>query len=1073
MEDHIAQFNEISSEIDEAELYSILSMLALEELESSTENGRFNIAIDFMEKSLARMASNNPKRPENNYNLGLMKLWRDATPTTNPNRQQYLDTLFSALVKKFDQTGDFIHLDTLVNSTPKDDSDRAMWLNNFSIELGRQYQRGSEQHYLDAAIRIAQYAVDTDPHEISALNTLSIHLKWRYQVTSSHGDLTEAIRLVRIAANLATEPGEDRAASFSNLAIYLRLEHDYSRTEQLLQDAIDAANESVKAAGNSPSSVHCLVALSSALEKRYEENGNIDDLKEAVRLSREAKKQASNTQGSYPSLLNNLGGQLEVMYLRSGDVSLLDNSIEVTQQACDMAPEGHIDRAMILDNLATRVGRQFQRTGDSELLEESIKSSRLNNLGNKLLLRHIRSPNIEDLDEAINVTKKAIELVIGKRSSYATFGNNLANLLQYKFRYSRDLAFLNEGIAILADLVEEMERLPKNHPGVASKRHNLAVKLSQRYYFSGNLDDIDKAVDILERTVKNMTQEDQHLPVCLKSLGHGYQTQSMVRQDPPSKIGQALDCFVRASELPQAIPWMRINAVRQAIAILHQKKDWARADKLAGKAMALLPLVCSRHLSREDQVYAISQASGLAAGQGSLALRLGEVNRALEHLEFGRGIILGYILDSRSELDDLKLDHPDLANLYEELRSKVNREFEPKASANEGWLLKERRDAVRELEGVVKRIQEHTKYGRFLKGPTIDELKDFATESPVVLVNVTDISSDAIILTKNHTKAISLPELQSRNAPTSLQQCFTQYSLSRAGNERDMSGEDDDDLEGNNFPNTLSWLWSKCVKHILEEMRQIGISLSSANPPRVWWVGSGIASSFPFHAARDIPLDPEKDALRLVVSSYSPTIRTLQHSQSRVSSSVLSKGENPSILVVTMPKTPGQKPLDGAEAERRAIEKVCKGIYSVDDSVKSPTADDVLKTIPKFDILHFACHGKPDYANPLNSHLLLQKKLGDKTVIDQLTKLRDEGLHIASVFQVLGFLHAIGTLWSAGDNICVEIADRFYSYITRNGSKTGFSNDQVARALRSAILSIQSRYPNDPAIWAQFVHFGV
>ncbi|KAF2258472.1 hypothetical protein CC78DRAFT_478747 [Lojkania enalia] len=1064
-----------------------------------------------------------------------MKLWRDdnpqdfqqaitafqeaiiATPTTNPNRQQYLDTLFSALVKKFDQTGDFIHLDTLVNSTPKDDSDRAMWLNNLSIELGRQYQRGSGQHYLDAAIRIAQYAVDTDLHEISALNTLSIHLKRRYQVTSSHGDLTEAIRLVRMAANLATEPGEDRAASFSNLAIYLRLEHDYGRTEQLLQDAIDAANESVKAAGNSPSSVHCLVALSSALEKRYEENGNIDDLKEAVRLSREAEERASNTQDGYPSLLNNLGGQLEVMYLQSGDVGLLDNSIEVTQRACDMAPEGHIDRAMILDNLATRIGRQFQHTGDSELLEESIKSSRLavqgteakhidlperlNNLGNKLLLRHIRLPNIKDLDEAINVTKKAIELVIGKRSSYATLRNNLANLLQYKFRYSRDLAFLNEGIDILTDLVEEMERLPKNHPGVASKRHNLAVKLSQRYYFSGNSDDIDKAVDILERTVKNMTQEDQHLPVCLKSLGHGYQTQSMIRQDPPSKIDQALDCFVRASELPQAIPWMRINAVRQAIAILHQKKDWARADKLAGKAMALLPLVCSRHLSREDQVYAISQASGLAADQGSLALRLGEVNRALEHLEFGRGIILGYILDSRSEFNDLKLDHPDLANLYEELRSKANREFEPKASANEGWLLKERRDAVRELEGVVKRIQEHTKYGRFLKGPTIDELKGFATESPVVLVNVTDISSDAIILTKNHTKAISLPELQSRNAPTSLQQCFTQYSLSRAGNERDMSGEDDDDLEGNNLPNTLSWLWSKCVRHILEEMRQIGISLSSADPPRVWWVGSGIASSFPFHAARDISLDPEKDALRLVVSSYSPTIRTLQHSQSRVSSSVLSKGENPSILVVTMPKTPGQKPLDGAEAERRAIEKVCKGIYSIDDSLKSPTADDVSKAIPKSDILHFACHGKSDHVNPLNSHLLLQKRLGDKTVVDRLSasklsriaatgkarmvylsacstaqvpnsKLRDEGLHIASVFQVLGFLHAIGTLWSAGDDICVEIADGFYSHITQN-SKTGFPNDQVARALRSAILSIQSRYPNNPEIWAQFVHFGV
>jgi hypothetical protein len=498
----------------------------------------------------------------------------------------------------------------------------------------------------------------------------------------------------------------------------------------------------------------------------------------------------------------------------------------------------------------------------------------------------------------------------------------------------------------------------------------------------------------------------------------------------------------------------------------------------------------------------MSQASGLAADAGSLALKLGDVDRALEHLEFGRGIILGYILDSRSELNDLKQDHPDLAKLYEEERFKANREVGSGASANKERLLKERREAVQNLEVVVKKIREDPKYRRFLEGPTIDELKDLATESPVVVVNVTDISSDAIVLTKTHSKAIPLPELHSKNAPISFQKHFTQYTQSRAGNEdRDMPAEDDPESEKNDLPEKLSWLWSKCVKHILEALRQIGVSIASDDPPRVWWVGSGIAASFPFHAARGSSCDPEQDALRLVVSSYSTTIRTLLYSQSRASSSTLSEGENFSILVVTMPTTPGQRPLVGAEEERRAIEKICKGIYSI-DGLESPTANKVLEAIPKSDILHFACHGTSDYANPLNSHLLLKTKVGEKTVVDRLSvsklsrtaatgkarivylsacstaevkdnKLRDEGLHITSAFQIAGFSHAIGSLWSANDNICVKVAEAFYGYLTQNGSTTRFSNDQVAKALRSAILSIQSQHPEDPSIWAQFVHFGV
>lgn len=40
--------------------------------------------------------------------------------------------------------------------------------------------------------------------------------------------------------------------------------------------------------------------------------------------------------------------------------------------------------------------------------------------------------------------------------------------------------------------------------------------------------------------------------------------------------------------------------------------------------------------------------------------------------------------------------------------------------------------------------------------------------------------------------------------------------------------------------------------------------------------------------------------------------------------------------------------------------------------------------------------------------------------------MNDEGLHLASAFQAAGFAHAVGALWQADDETCVEMARAFY-----------------------------------------------
>lgn len=83
--------------------------------------------------------------------------------------------------------------------------------------------------------------------------------------------------------------------------------------------------------------------------------------------------------------------------------------------------------------------------------------------------------------------------------------------------------------------------------------------------------------------------------------------------------------------------------------------------------------------------------------------------------------------------------------------------------------------------------------------------------------------------------------------------------------------------------------------------------------------------------------------------------------------------------------------------------------------------------------------------------------------------LADECLHLASGFQVAGFAHVIGSLWSADDDICVLLAKSFYLSLTKFG--TNRSNRAVAEALRNAILEIRSD-SQDPGLWAPFIHSG-
>ena len=86
-------------------------------------------------------------------------------------------------------------------------------------------------------------------------------------------------------------------------------------------------------------------------------------------------------------------------------------------------------------------------------------------------------------------------------------------------------------------------------------------------------------------------------------------------------------------------------------------------------------------------------------------------------------------------------------------------------------------------------------------------------------------------------------------------------------------------------------------------------------------------------------------------------------------------------------------------------------------------------------------------------------------------ELADEGIHLASSFQLIGFRHIIGTLWGVDDAAAVEIAKNFYEALPLFNEKGSLS---VARALHHAVSSFKDCGENwkQYSKWVPFQHSG-
>ena len=1018
------------------------------------------------------------------------------------------------------------------------------WLEKISEAYYSGYRNRSHLPSLRKSItRLSQYSSD---HSLSKVDEsrLSVRLAdlqcTLWMATQDPTDLATAVTVVNQALLTSTENSQDRLMSTACFAIvanawYLQTESEDERNN-ILEKCKTALSQSWQ--NENLVNIWC-ITLMKLLRIKFSRTNDVTILKEAVGYGRKAfqdyarrllsppdgdLKDEDATQSKPTNALPDsdlpdqsgdlsfyLGSLLHDLYHETLDPYLLKEAELYSELAMNNSPSPDSTEVFSHQRFNTLI-LLYEVTISQSYLEKAklLAMARLNYFGTSTKRRkwlyflgdavnqeHLHSMRPEPLNESIRLFREALEIETPDDQEGAEMTLSLRHGLADSLFRRADLN-LNESDSLhdineaLENINLEMNSLPPAEIWAKDLKHSIYGLRGQIYFLrfqrSGLRDDLDFAISDIKECKNLMNEESVYQNEANYSLGMAF-----LRSDREEQRRQGVNCFLDIWATSSTNIITRLLTAVQLSRHYVEMKDWQNASLMMDHAMDLLPVIQNPLQVLRDVEGIARRFSHLVGVAFALTLQAeGDATRALEQLERNRGSVLAYLLNESDDIADLKSKYEQDATVYLEIRDILKRRgSRPKLQSmqveTEIAALKQFDKAAVAMQELLRKIRSRHGFGRFLLGPDQAQICRAMSTGYIVIVNTTNIRSDAIIISSSGVQHLKLQSLIFDDAAEWLKKDITEYERPQFRKKNIM------------FRSFLAWLWKVCVREILSMISRHHDSTEEL--PRVWWMGIGLCAYFPFHAAGIHDGVSKEYTLASVVSSYIPTLRSFINAKQQAEYHGI-PAEQPSMLMVKMQHTPGKNDLPGVADEETIIKgyKGSKLQYSV---ISQRTSEEVLEAIEDHDIVHFACHGiSNDNENGLESSLVFQKEhqntrevLPDKLYVQQIynkrlkrarlaylsacstaqladARLVDEGVHLVSSFMIAGFTHVIGTRWMTLDDVCVQMTGCFYREYF-NLRESGVHSDEVALALHRATVGIRNERPRQPLGWAPFVHYGI
>jgi len=431
--------------------------------------------------------------------------------------------------------------------------------------------------------------------------------------------------------------------------------------------------------------------------------------------------------------------------------------------------------------------------------------------------------------------------------------------------------------------------------------------------------------------------------------------------------------------------------------------------------------------------------------------------------------------------------------------------------AAEQQMLEQRRQAAREWDAAVDQIRRIEGFEHFLRPVPFTDLRAAAAEGPVVIINISGQGSHALIVTPatgpHLGPAVLVADLHAAPFNTVVDQAsILLAALARTGDPAADWQRKEADRHA--VFNVLGWAWQAITEPVLAALGHTHTPQGRIEDwPRVWWCPAGPATVLPFHAAGRHPRTSAQyaamgEAAALadtvagrVISSYTPTLTTLTQARARQAPGRIQQ------LAVGVPGVPSYAPgASSLPAVHTELQVLATYLPTPEHATHllglTATRPAVLEALPSHSWLHLSCHGVQHPADASLSAFLLHDQaltMADLAVLSLREtdlaylaacqtangdlRLLDESLHLAAALQLVGYRHVMATLWSVSDAAAPAMADVTYAHLLHPdpGHPRPTDGPQAARApyaLHHAVTCLRQAYPDEPLLWAPYIHLG-
>ena len=944
---------------------------------------------------------------------------------------------------------------------------------------------------------------EDDPARAGVLNNLGSAAQLTHVRSRELADLEDAIGYYRAATNSAHSGDRDRILYYCNLALALTDLAGKTGQAQLAADSAQVARDAVEktpkrdqrrpmvllrlanalklhaqladsaesdeesiavfreAARISPASdattSELLINLGAALMRRYQRNGEPDDLDEAIR-------HLSAGSGALPDGDARRGGlcryaeALRLRFQRNGDLTDLNSALNELIGVLGVLEGGNLQLGLAVWQLSAATAEHVDATGESGQLRRALRpitpavramsaddTYRSLALGGYaiLLRRHyLHGGEVKALDTAVTAGEASVEAAAPSQRARMITALNTSLLVRYEHGENRD--DLDRAGELAREAAKSSEAQTQHIAWV-----QLGAVLAHRFQHAGRAQDVETAIELFDQALIAMPDTTPGRAAVSIQLGRALQSLHQ-RTGRRRYYRWARKVLTEAATQTNAPAEQRLRAAALAGRISAQEQRWSEALESFTTAVELLPL-----MTRGKRVVASPSAqqrwASIVADAAASAIEAGEPDKAVELIEHGRSAILADFLPSGGELGSLHRDHPDLADEIVRLRRLLDRPAEDPdlGDADDRVRLA---DAWNALIDEVREVQPG-----HLRMQPFSALSKVGGDGSVAIVNLSRYRSDVLVIFGGRVLTVPIPHSTPEKASEQVLSLLT-------------AAQHDDHAA---MAEVLDWTWVRLVRPVLDRMGYLNTPSAGARWPRVWWSGFGAAAYLPLHAAT---AHAGASALDRVVSSYTPTLGCLLRARTRPvpdGEALVAAG---SAVQVSRELPPQNQVLAQHWPSAEIV------------STESASATDVLRMLPNYPWVHVCEPSSQFPAQPAAGMLLDregQRPLGlvelGQVVLDraefcylgQVATAADHptsaALSLSSALAFAGFTHVVGTLWEVEANSAVAAHADFYGEVF---GANGYGTDGAAYALHNAVRELRNAHPDKHAIWSAHTHVG-